>query len=297
VYLLCSPRPPAAVTHDELTIPAVADAFYEPNGDVYVSSELTRGPWDPGSQHAGPPTALIVREIERLPADGPPRQIGRITGEILRPVPIAPLRVEASVTRPGRSVELVEATLFDERGPVIRARAWRLRVADVDVPAELGSAGGPLADPSRWLLAPGARPPGPEEGGEAEFFPTGEEVGIHTAMNYRFLRGGYLEPGPATMWARMRVPLVAGEEPTPLQRVAVAADFGNGISSTLDWKRFLFINVDLTIHVLRPLEGEWVGVDSVTLPERHGVGLTDTALFDERGPVARAAQTLLVAER
>ncbi len=272
-------------------------AFYEPDGDVYVASELTRGPWDAGSQHAGPPTALIAREIERLPAGDGQRQVGRVTCEILRPIPIAPLRVEARVVRPGRSVELVEATLADERGPVVEARAWRLRASATDIPAGLGSAGDPLPEPSPWLLAPGSGPPGPEAGGDAEFFPTGEDVGMQTAMDYRFVRGGYLEPGPATMWTRMRQPLVAGEEPTPLQRVAVAADFGNGISATLDYERYLFINVDLTIHLVRPLEGEWVGVDSVTIPERHGTGLTDTALFDERGPVARAAQTLLVAER
>ncbi len=275
----------------------MGEAFYERDGDVYVSSELTRGPWDAGAQHAGPPAALIVREVEDVPVEGPARQVGRITYEILRPIPIAPLRVAAEVVRAGRSVELVEATLSDERDVVVRARAWRLRTADADVPAELGSAGGPLRDPSHWLLAPGARPPGPESGGEVEFFPTGQAVGMHTAMDYRFVRGGYLEPGPATVWMRMRQPLVAGEEPTPLQRVAVAADFGNGISATLDFERYVFINVDLTLHVMRPLEGEWVGVDSVTIPERHGVGLTDTALFDERGPVGRAAQTLLVAER
>ncbi len=275
----------------------MSEAFYEPDGDVYVASELTRGPWDPSAQHAGPAAALIAREIERLPVEGAARQIGRVTYEILRSIPIAPLRVEARVVRPGRSVELVEAELADEEGVVVRARAWRLRTEDTDVPAELGSGGAPLEAPSPWLLAPGGRPPGPEEGREVTFFPTGQDVGMHTAMDYRFVKGEYLEMGPATVWMRMRQPLVAGEKPTPLQRVAVAADFGNGISATLDFERFLFINVDLTLHVVRPPEGEWIGVDSVTLPERRGIGLTDTALFDERGPVARAAQTLLVAER
>jgi hypothetical protein len=96
---------------------------------------------------------------------------------------------------------------------------------------------------------------------------------------------------------RMRQPLVDGEEPTPLQRVAVAADTGNGISATLDYGRFIFINVDLTLHLVRPPRGEWVCLESVTIPERTGVGLTDTALHDEQGPIGRAAQTLLVAER
>ena len=116
-------------------------------------------------------------------------------------------------------------------------------------------------------------------------------------MDYRFIRGEFNQPGPATAWLRMRQPLVAGEEPSPLQRVAVAADSGNGISATLDFRRFVFINVDLTIHLVRPPEGEWVCLDSITIPEPSGIGITDTALFDERGPIGRAAQTLLVAAR
>jgi hypothetical protein len=116
-------------------------------------------------------------------------------------------------------------------------------------------------------------------------------------MDYRFTRREFRELGPATGWLRMQHPLVAGEEPTPLQRVAIAADSGNGISATLDFDRFIFINVDLTLHLLRPLEGEWVCLDSTTIPERTGVGITDTALYDERGPIGRAVQTLLIAER
>ena len=96
-------------------------AFYEPDGDRYVATELTRGPWDPGAQHAGPPAALLGREIERLP-DAEEFQVGRVTFEILRSVPIAPVSVEAQVVRPGRRVQLVEAELSDEAGePLMRA--------------------------------------------------------------------------------------------------------------------------------------------------------------------------------
>ena len=106
-----------------------------------------------------------------------------------------------------------------------------------------------------------------------------------------------METGPAVCWMRMRAPLVAGEEPSPLQRVLVAADSGNGISSTLDFRRFLFINVDLTVHLHRLPAGEWVCLDSLTIPEPNGQGMSDTMLADERGPIGRACQTLLVTER
>ena len=273
------------------------EAFFVQRGDAYDPTELTRGPWDPDSQHAGPPAALIGREIERLEGGGN-RQVGRITFEILRPVPIAPLRVEARVARPGRSVELVEASLSDSDGEVIRATAWRLRSTEVELPAGLTSVDGPgLIGTSPSTLRPGFVPPGAQEARPGSFPPTGHDVGYHTAMEYRFVQGDFGILGPALVWMRMRQPLIAGEEPSPLQRVLVAADSGNGVSATLDWGRYLFINVDLTVHLHRPLAGEWVCLDSVTIPEPGGIGLADTALYDGRGPIGRAAQTLLIDER
>ncbi len=260
----------------------MADAFFRPDGDLLVPTELTRGPWDADSQHAGPPAAAIARALERHPG-GEGKQVGRVTFEILRPVPIAPLRVEVRTVRPGRSVELLEAVLSDPDGTeLVRASSWRLVTGEVDLEGALPS---------------DTAPPGPEQAEEKPFFPTGEQVGYHTAMEYRFLSGGFLEMGPATVWMRMRVPLVWGEEPTPLQRVLVAADSGNGVSAALDWRRFLFINTDLSVHLHRMPSGEWVCLDAVTKPEAHGVGLSDTQLFDERGPIGRAAQTLFVRAR
>jgi len=273
------------------------DAFFVPEGDRYVPTELTRGPWDPDSQHAGPPAALVAREVERLDG-GAGKLVGRMTFEILRSVPIAPLRVEASVLRPGRSVELVGATLADGEGPVMRAHAWRLRETEVEIPDGLGSADGKaVAGASSSNIRPGFAPPGPEDLEPGTFPDTGQDVGYHTAMEYRFVSGAFGEPGPAVVWMRMRQALVAGEDPTPLQRVFVAADSGNGVSSTLDWYRYLFINVDLTVHLHRMPDGEWVCLDAITIPERTGIGLSDTALYDRLGPIGRAAQTLLVDDR
>ena len=278
-------------------------AFFVASGDAYSATEHTRGPWDGDSQHAGPPAALIGREVERCAGIGESaadRHVGRITFEILRPVPIALLRVEASVIRPGRRVDMVEATLLDAGGePLVRARAWRLLRRELALPPAVASTaeGSAAARAGRPSGEPGPPPsPGELEASDA-FFPTGHDVGYHTAMEYRFARGSFLEDGPATTWMRMRHPLLAGERPSPLQRVLIAADSGNGISSTLDFHRYVFINVDLTVHLGRMPAGEWVCLDAITVPEPTGVGITDTMLLDERGPLGRAAQTLMIAER
>jgi hypothetical protein len=214
----------------------VTEAFYAVDGDRATPSELTRGPWDPNAQHAGPPSALLARALELCePREG--ARIGRVTVEILAPVPIAPLTVSARVARPGRSVELLEASLDGPDGEVMRARGWRLATDDITAEWEREEA-----------------PPGREPGEALEFFPTGESVGWHTAMEIVFARGRFLEPGPATVWMRPRVPLVAGEDVSALQRTMLAADGGNGVSAPLDWSRFIFINTDLTVHLLRPPE-------------------------------------------
>ena len=241
-------------------------------------SELTRGPWDPNAQHAGPPSALLGRAIELCePREG--MRVGRVTVEILAPVPIAPLTVSARVVRPGRSVEMLEA---------VADRAGRR--------GDAGACMAPRHEPtSRPTGSRTSRRPAGRTRRALEFFATGQSVGWHTAMEIVFARGKFLEPGPATVWMRPRVALVEGEEFTPLQRVMVAADGGNGVSAPLDWSGFIFINTDLSVHLLRPPAGEWICLDAVTHVD--GIGMTDTALWDERGRIGRAAQTLLVRAR
>ncbi|HEU4898559.1 MAG TPA: thioesterase family protein [Actinomycetota bacterium] len=259
----------------------MAEAFYLPSGpDRFLATELTRGPWEPGLQHAGPPAALLGRAVERH-ADRAGFRVARITCEILRPPPIAELEVTARLLRGGRSVELVEASLRAGEAEVMRATALRIRTAEVGLPHG---------------LAPGRRLPGPEAGRVMPFFPTGQDVGYHTAMEFRFVAGSFLELGPATVWTRMRHPLVAGEVPSPLCRVLVAADSGNGVSATLDFRHWRFINPDLTVYLLRPPAGEWVALEAATTAAA-GIGLADTTLHDEQGPIGRSAQALFVDRR
>jgi hypothetical protein len=257
------------------------EAFYLPDGeDRFLATELTRGPWDPRSQHAGPPAALLGRAVERL-GDRADLHTARVTFEIMRPVPIGALQVAARRLRDGRNVELVEASLAAGGVEVMRAVALRIRGAELPLP-------------------PGLREPrrldGPGQGRQEPFFPTGQEVGYHTAMEWRFVAGSFLEAGPATVWLRMRHPLLPGEPPSPLVRVLAAADSGNGVSAALDYRRWLFVNADLTVYLARPLQGEWVALEAATTVA-DGVGLATSVIHDEQGPVGRGLQALFVDRR
>lgn len=254
------------------------DAVFHPDGELLVPTELARGPWDPRAQHGGAASGVLGRAIERCdPVDG--LAIVRVVVDLLRPVPLAPLRIEAHVERGGRRVQLVDAALLDGDRPVARASAWRMRVGDDVVPG----------------VSNGAPPPGPE---------TGHSQGAHTdlpgfwrAVEWRFVTGSFDVVGPATGWARLTVPLVAGEEPSPLQRVLVAADFGNGISSMLDFMRYMYVNVELSVHLHRLPRGEWICLDAETSVDRTGIGVTRSTLHDLSGPIGNSAQSLLVDRR
>ena len=113
----------------------------------------------------------------------------------------------------------------------------------------------------------------------------------------RFAEGGWDVPGPVGVWIRLAVPVVAGEEPSGVQRVAAAADFSNGVSASLDHDQFLFINPDLTIHLLRPPVGEWVGMRTASRYATSGAGLAESELFDAAGRIGRSCQSLFVDHR
>lgn len=257
------------------------EAFYRPAGDGFATTELTRGPWSAEHQHAGPPAALLGRAIEAALPDDKPMQVARMTLDILRPVPIDELSVTVKTTHAGRKLHLLNAELRGGGKTLIRARALAIRTADVPVP--------PAPDPSE--------PPVPPDEAAAFQFPFfAGDAGYHTAMEVRIARGEFGR-GPVAAWMRMRVPLVAGETPSPLQRVLTAADSGNGISLVLDVRRHTFVNPDLTVYLHRYPVGEWVCLDAVTTPQSNGIGLADTRLYDERGPIGRSAQSLVIQAR
>src|ERR1700760_2599833 len=160
---------------------AAVAAFYEPDGVGFRATTLTRGPWDPGAQHAGPPAALLGRAFEELP-EAEDFQVCRVTFEILRSIPIAPVEVEARIVRPGRRVQMVEAELRIDGEVLMMARGWRLRVAPGDLPEETAA------------IPPG--PSLPSEPGPTKFLPSGHDVGYHSAMELRFTSGSFLELGP-----------------------------------------------------------------------------------------------------
>ena len=256
----------------------VADSFYIPvrNG-TWRATAHTTGPWDERAQHGGPPSALLGRAIQRCaPRDD--MIVARFTCEILGAIPVGDLDVQARLVRPGRSVEFLEAVATAGGREVARASAWRvLRTTSETVPR---------SDPPPAL---------PDH--DTGLPPAGWIDGYLSAVEWRPVRGQFGEPGPATVWTRLRYPLVPDEETGPLERVLAVADSGNGLSGELDITKWLFINPELTVHLHREAAGEWVCLDAQTEISAGGAGLATSVLSDTTGRLGVGAQSLLISPR
>jgi hypothetical protein len=257
--------------------------LFDADGGTFIPSAHTRSPWSPDSLHGGAAAALLARATERHDTDVP-MQIVRMTIDLVRPVPVVPLTIDIRTIRPGGRVTVIGADLSANGDTCARMTALRLRDVAVPIPA-----GTPLpADPPAELGPTDSGPQSPGWGFEA-FHTHGCEV--------RYARGGWLEAGPAFAWIRLLKPVVAGETPSPVQRLVAAADFGNGVSAALPFDRWLFVNPDITVHIERPPTGEWIGLDAVTRLSERGSGATTTTLYDEQGRVGTGVQHLLVQPR
>lgn len=268
----------------------MTESIFTSRDGRFVPGEQARGPWDPQALHGGAPAALITRAFEHHEPQ-PETRVARLGFELLRTLPFAPLAVTTRTVRAGRRVQELAAELHadidGEEQVVCRASALRVRA----VPAELPE----LPD---GALAT-ERMPGPEEGREIRFAlnrDDDESSFAASAMEMRWLNEPWA-PGPGRVWQRLRPALVDDEPASPLARVAASADFGNGISASLPFESWLFINADLHLHLHREPRGEWIGVDARTLLHAGGAGLAETVLHDLDGPVGRGFQSLVVAAR
>ncbi|MHB1584374.1 MAG: thioesterase family protein [Acidimicrobiales bacterium] len=265
-------------------------ALFEPAGDGWLPTDLARGPWSPDALHGGPVAALLARAVEGCEPT-PTAEVVRLTVDLLRPVPVAPLHPAARLARAGRSVQHLDATVATADGvEVARARAVRIRT--------LASPPPPLSGPSSAPVpgGPGA-PARPEAGATGPSLVQGYPAFHNCGAELRFVDGGWGSLGRSSVWVRLAAAVVPGEEPSPLQRVAAAADFGNGVSAVVPMQEHVFINPDLTVYLERPAAGEWVCLEAVTRLGSPGIGLAQSLLWDERGVIGRALQSLVIEAR
>lgn len=257
------------------------DWVYEVEGSRATATPCAAGPWDPGLQHGGAPSALVARAAEAFPSARPMR-VARLTVDLLRPAPVGALDIETTAIREGRKIQLLQVRLLHEGRECVRASVLKLRDEPQDLPPHEGFRPLPFAPPAED--APPSNGFGPARGFGA---------GVSAVI----ARGEWGRPGPAAVWFRAERPMVRSEATTPVMRAALTADFCNGVSSVLDFQQWTYINGDLTVSLARDPVGPWILLDAETWIGDSGGALAFARLADRHGYFGRAAQSVLIERR
>lgn len=259
----------------------IPGAFYHRDGDRLVPSALCIGPWDARLQHGGPPSALLARAIL---ADAPDTlRIARITVDLLRPIPLVPLRATATTVRAGRLAHWVDAALLDDDDRLLaRATATLIRREELALPPT----------DTRPL------PPPPSADGVTPwvfpFFPA--SIAYHRGVEIRFVEGQWPRT-PTTAWMELTRPLVDGEATAPTIALLTLADACNGLHPAVLDLGLTFVNADLSVHLGREPVGARFALATRALADPSGMGATRATIFDETGELGHAALSLVVARR
>lgn len=263
----------------------MTDSLYIRDGESFVPTDLTRGGWTDDAQHGSPPSGLMGRAVELVPTVTP-MQIVRFTIDLFRPVPLRPLRVRNQILRDGKRIQVVDAFLYDGEIELGRASALKIRTTDLGLPD---------SPEKNWTI-----PTDPESVDVLEWAGYGDTAlprFHYDSVEIRSIDESFISNRPGLSWFRLRYPLVAGEDLTPFTRLATLSDMANGNSRALDPDRWMFVNPDTTVYSHRLPVGEFVGMHSGAIQHRSGIGMTDTWLFDELGPLGRINQAQLIEPR
>lgn len=245
----------------------------------FAATSAVQGAWNTDEQHIAPSLGLLTHLLEQdhRALHDRPLAISRISFDILGVLPIDTVEVSTRVVRPGRTIELAEATLVHGGRAAVIARAWF--AAEGDTSAIAGTALDPM--------------PGPDTMPAWEATRIWPGAFVTTADAHR----DEAEPGRARFWVRPRLPLVAGEDISAVARMLGVVDFANGFTPRVPPHAAYFPNIDLTAHLFRAPESEWTGFDTTVSFGPRGHGLTHSILHDLRGPLGTVQQTLTVRPR
>jgi hypothetical protein len=252
----------------------VTDSYYTRLDDTrFLPTVHAGGAWRADEQHFAPVAGLITHAIERHAA-GTGLQVSRLAFEILGVIPAQESEVLVETLRPGRTIQLLEATMTVAGRAVVRGRAWLLSRQDTEAVA--GGGPEPMDPPEAFPVWDG---PGTWPGGYI------------ASLDVRRAADG---PGRARAWLSTAVHVLDGEDVGPLARFVRLIDTANGIAVRRPPGEWMFPNLDLTVHLHRQPVGGPVGLDTTVVFGPDGVGLTSSVLHDARGAVGRAEQILTV---
>ena len=256
------------------------DAIFRVDGHRVVTGPKAAGPWDARMQHGSAPASLVTWAAERIPTSVP-MHIARVSIDLMRPVPVAPLTLETEVLREGRKIQLCAVRLYADGALAVGATVLKIKSQANELPPD-------VSGPALELPGPDQSPVDPASFSNSPFV---------TGMSLRAARGNFGVPGPGAIWYRADRPLVEGFAISQAMRAVVASDFCNGTSAVLDFRQWTFINADLTVSMSRQPVGEWILLDAESWIGRDGAGLAMARLADVKDYFGRTIQSLVIENR
>lgn len=268
----------------------------------FIPTVHTASPWGETLQHGAPPAALLTHALELTAEDSglslTQGRFTRVNTDLLAAVPLNPLIVSARVVRPGRRISLLEAVIHDPSSgrDVVKGSAWWIHSQDLPQ--------------LQRELAPTVPGPVQAEHDEGFFQRWGgayiDTIEVRTAtMDRMDVTASTSTPdvagvlsdvwaGGSIYWLRTELSVVAGRVDSPWMIMNKLVDSANGLGTGLSPDTWNFMNVDTTVYLNRLPEGEWVGVlpDSNYGPD--GTGVTITRIYDSKGPVGTANQSIMI---
>lgn len=257
------------------------EALFRIEGDRVDVSAFAGGPWDKTMQHGGAASSLVVWAAEQI-ATRAPMRIARVTVDLLKPVPVAPLTYKAEVVREGAKIQLCAVSLFADGKECLRASVLKIRENPIILPQTAAEKPVDAPHPEECTVPDDMRLMG---------------TPFLTGVDSRPARGNFRNPGPAAVWYRAVRPIVEGFDISPVMRAIIAADFCNGTSAVVDFDKWTFINADLTLSLARYPRGEWILLDAQTWAGPDGAAVAFARLADLDGTFGRASQSVLLEPR
>jgi hypothetical protein len=256
-----------------------ADTYLvEVDGDTVKPTFLCGGPWSPDAQHGSAVASTLAWAVEQVETPVPMRPV-RFTVDLLSPVPLTPLRWEATTVKAGKRIAVIDSALYDGDRVAARASTLLMRSGEsIEIPVDANAPADPPLPPREPLPDDDFAPP---DG--VEWRPPG----FAFAMDYQRTAGGTGGGAPASVWMRLRCRTVAGEDATPFQWAAAAADMGSQLGGFLPFRMYRTINADITLHLNRLPTTSWIGLDGVHRVAADAIGQTTTSMFDEAGLVGQ----------
>lgn len=256
-------------------------AFFSSTADGFVAERFAISRWSPDMVNGAALCGLVARALEH-DHGGDGFVPARLTVDLFKPARTAPLTTRTTLVRDGNRIRVADAELLQDGEVVARAGAVFLRPSE-QPPGEVWTRDYRPSPPPVHIPMQAGDVTHPYFGSDDHPDGWSQSMLEHQGSSRK------------RMWAQ-HLPVVAGEEPSPFARAAMA---GEPTSLMTNWGTagVGFINVDMTLVLARLPEGVEVGIEADDHISSDGVAVGTTTMYDRRGPIGTCVVSALANAR